>query len=364
MFSVVLFKFPAILIFGCMLWFPRCVSPASRKFHEGGKMANNDVYDLIVIGGGPGGLSAGIYAMRAALKTVLIEKAVPGGQVAMSAEVENYLGFERIEGAELSMKFSQHVQSYGLEIVSQEVSALEPGLDYHRVHLASGDILQAHAVILATGGRPRRLNVPGESTLYGKGVSYCAVCDGFFFRNKTVVVVGGGDTAAEEALYLSKLAEKVYLVHRRDALRAGAILQQRVKAECKIEILWDTVVTAIKANDQGVFAVDLKNVKTVEKSELATDGVFIFVGFKPNNQLVPAGTKMNANGYVITDDKCETNTAGIYVIGDLREKYARQIVIAAADGATAALAAAHYVETKKGSAEVCEVPPELLRDVS
>ena len=186
----------------------------------------------------------------------------------------------------------------------------------------------------------------------------------FFFRNKTVVVVGGGDTAAEEALYLAKLAEKVYLVHRRDELRAGMILQQRVKAECKIEILWNTIVTKIKAKDDGVYAVDLKDVLTDEQRELPTDGVFIFVGFLPNNQLVPAGTKMNADGYVVTDEKCETNTPGIYVIGDLREKYARQIVIAAGEGATAALAAAHYVETKKAGSEVCELPAELLKDVS
>lgn len=327
-------------------------------------MAENNVFDVVIIGGGPGGMSAGIYAMRAALKTALIEKGIPGGQIAMSADVENYLGFEQIGGAELSMKFAQHVKSYGLEILSQEVTALEPGLDFHKIKLSNGEELRSHAVILATGGRPRRLNVPGESTLHGKGVSYCAVCDGFFFRGKTVAVVGGGDTAAEEALYLAKLAEKVYLIHRRDELRAGMILQQRVKAECKIEILWDSVVTAIKANDDGVYAVDLNNVKTSERRELPTDGVFIFVGFVPNNQLVPAGTKMNADGYVVTDEKCETNIPGIYVVGDLREKYARQIIIAAGEGATAALAAAHYVEMKKGGAEVCEMPAELLKDVS
>ena len=327
-------------------------------------MADNNMYDLVIIGGGPGGLCAGVYAMRAALKTVLIEKGIPGGQVAMSAEVENYLGFENIGGAELSMKFAQHAKSYGLEIISREVIALEPGLDYHDVRLANGDLLRSHAVILATGGRPRRLNIPGETTLHGKGVSYCGVCDGFFFRDKTVVVVGGGDTAVEEALYLAKLAEKVYLVHRRDALRAGMILQKRVMGECKIEILWDSVLTAIKAGDDGVYAVDMLDVKSKEQRELSTDGVFIFIGFDPNNQLVPAGTRMNADGYVVTDAKCETNTPGIYVIGDLRESYARQIVIAAGEGAIAALAAAHYVETKKGGAEVCELPTALLQDVS
>jgi thioredoxin reductase (NADPH) len=320
-------------------------------------MAETDIYDLIIIGGGPGGLSAGIYAMRAALKTVLIEKGVPGGQMTMSAEVENYPGFEHVEGAELSMKFSQHAQACGLNILNEEVTGLEPGLDLHRVRLSSGTDLMAHAVILATGGSPRKLGIPGEDDNYGRGVSYCAVCDGFFFRDKTVVVVGGGDTAAEEALYLAKLAKQVYLVHRRDALRAGMILQKRVIDDCKIEILWNTVTTEIKAGDDGVFAVGLQDTQSGEKRELPTEGAFIFIGFDPNNSLVPAGTKMNADGYVITDEKCETNIAGIYVIGDLREKYARQIVISAADGSTAALAAAHYVEAKKSSqADACELP--------
>ena len=326
-------------------------------------MSGNDVYDLIIIGGGPGGLTAGIYAMRAALKTVLIEVGLPGGQMNNSDSVENWPGDEHVGGAELALKFSQHAKSYGLEVISKEVVALEPGLDFHTVKLASGESLQAHAVILATGGQPRKLNIPGEEEQYGQGVSYCAVCDGFFFKDKTVVVVGGGDTAVEESLYLAKIVKQLYIVHRRDALRASALLQQRVKAECKIEILWNSVVTKINANDNGVCGVDLQNTQSGEKSELAADGVFVFIGFEPNNQLVPAGTKMNADGYVVTDEKCETNAPGIFVIGDLREKYFRQIVISAADGATAALAAAHYVEARK-SAETCELPEALQTEAS
>ncbi len=321
-------------------------------------MSANEIYDLVIIGGGPGGLTAGIYAMRAALKTALIEMGVPGGQMNNSDSVENWPGDEFITGADLALKFSQHARSYGLEVIAQEALEIEPGLDLHAVKLDNGDRLSSHAVILATGGSPRQLNIPGEKEFYGKGVSYCAVCDGFFFRDKTVVVVGGGDTAAEESLYLAKLAKQVYLVHRRDALRAGALLQQRVKAECKIEILWNSLVTEIRADAQGVSAVKLQNTQTGNKSDLAADGVFIFIGFEPNNKLVPAGTKMNASGYVVTDEKCETNIPGIYVIGDLREKYFRQIVISASDGATAALAAAHYVETRK-AAEVCELPEAL-----
>lgn len=324
-------------------------------------MSEGDLYDVVIVGGGPGGLSAGVYAMRAGLKTILIEKGVAGGQVAVSDSVENYLGFEKISGYELSQKFMQHAQSYGMEIVQEEVVALEPGLDFHSVRLANGDLLETRTLILATGGSPRKLQVPGEEEYYGKGVSYCGVCDGFFFKDKTVVVVGGGDTAAEEALYLAKLAKQVYLVHRRDALRASMILQQRVKEECKIEVLWNTIVTEIIANDEGVNAVNLQDTQTEEQRELAIDGVFIFIGFIPNNQLVPAGTKMNADGYVVTNEKCETNMPGIYVVGDLREKYAKQIVVAAADGCTAALVAAYYVEMKKsGSEEVCELPEELF----
>ena len=312
-------------------------------------MANREYYDVIIIGGGPAGLSAAIYALRASMRTVLIEKASPGGQVTLSDEVENYPGFKSINGYDLSEKFLSHAKSYNLEILSQEAAVLEPGLNWHTVQLDGEEKLKSHTIILASGGLPRKLNIAGEDEFYGKGVSYCAVCDGFFFRNKTVVVVGGGDTAVEEALYLSKLAQKVYLVHRRDTLRASMILQQRLKADNKIEILWDTIVTAIKSNEGQVSAVDLQDTQTEETRELATDGIFIGIGFDPNNQLVPAGIKVNSDGYVCTDEKCETSIPGLFAIGDLREKYGRQIVLSAADGCTAALAAAYYVEVKRAA---------------
>jgi len=314
------------------------------------------------VGGGPGGLSAAIYAMRAALKTVLVEKSVPGGQINLSDEVENYPGFEHISGAELSMKFAEHARSYDLEEINEEVAVIEPGMDYHTVRLADGRALQTHAVILATGGSPRKMDIPGEDAHYGKGVSYCAVCDGFFFRGKKVIVVGGGDSACEEALYLAKLAAKVYLVHRRDALRASMILQQRVKADCNIEVLWNTVLTEIKAGEQGVNAVTLQDTQTNAQHDMPIDGVFVFIGFVPNNQLVPAGIRLNADGFVITDDKCETSIPGIYAVGDLRERYARQIVLAAGDGCLAALAGAHFVETRKAgtASDACELPVGLL----
>ena len=312
-------------------------------------MANREYYDVIIIGGGPAGLSAAIYALRASMRTVLVEKASPGGQITLSDEVENYPGFKNINGYDLSEKFLSHAKSYNLEVLSQEATVLVPGLEWHSVQFNGNEQLKSHAVILATGGLPRKLNIPGEGEFYGKGVSYCAVCDGFFFRNKTVVVVGGGDTAVEEALYLSKLTQKVYLVHRRDALRASMILQQRLAADKKIEILWDTIVTAIKSHGGQVSAVDLHNSQTGKSRELATDGIFIGIGFDPNNQLVPAGVKVNSEGYVCTDEKCETSISGLFAIGDLREKYGRQIVLSAADGCTAALAAAYYVEVKRAA---------------
>jgi len=322
-------------------------------------MHQDEMYDLVIVGGGPAGLSAAVYALRATLKTVLIEKGVPGGQIALTDTVENYPGYENVTGMELCQKFLDHAKSYGLEVIQQEVAAVEPGIEYHSIKMSDGTTLRTHVVMLATGGSPRLLGVQGELEHYGKGVSYCATCDGFFYRDKIVAVVGGGDTAAEEALYLAKIAEKVYLIHRRDELRASRILQQRVMSECKIEVLWNTVVTAIRADAQGVSAVDLKDVRTGAERELSAYGVFIFVGFLPNNKLVPAGVKMNSDGYVITDEKCQTNLPGIYVVGDLREKYAKQIVLAAADGCTAALAAAHYVEGKK--AAVCEIPQGLVQ---
>jgi thioredoxin reductase (NADPH) len=315
-------------------------------------------HDLVIVGGGPGGLSAAIYAMRAALKTVLIEKAAPGGQVNMSDAVENYPGFTHIGGAELAMRFAEHARSYGLEEINDEVTAIEPGLEYHTVKLSGGREIHAHAVILATGGTSRKLGVPGEEDLYGKGVSYCAVCDGFFFRGKKVIVVGGGDSACEEGLYLAKLAEQVYLVHRRDSLRASRILQQRVAAECKMEVVWNSVIKEIQADSGGVNAVMLRDTQNGAERSMPIDGVFIFIGFDPNNQLVPAGVRLSADGFVITDDRCCTAIPGIYAIGDLRERFARQIVLAAADGSMAALAAAHYIETRKAKmvADSFELP--------
>lgn len=310
-------------------------------------MVENELYDVVIVGGGPAGLAAAMYAKRAALKTVLIEKGVFGGQVAITKCVENYPGFTEISGFDLCEKFLEHAKSYDLEIMEKEVVATEPGIEYHSVRLADDTVLRAHAVILAVGGTAKKLEAPGEHENFGKGVSYCATCDGFFFRGKTVAVVGGGDTALEDALYLAKITEKVYLIHRRDEFRGSRILQQRVFAEPKIEILFNAVVSKINSDAGGVTGISLASTTSKETWDIESEGVFIFVGFSPNNQLVPAGVKLNSSGYVITDEKCETSIDGIYAVGDLRQKYANQIVLAAADGCTAALAAAHYVEMQK-----------------
>ncbi|MFP4259376.1 MAG: thioredoxin-disulfide reductase, partial [Desulfovermiculus sp.] len=301
-------------------------------------MDENQVYDLIIVGGGPAGLTAGIYAKRAALNTVLIEKGVPGGQVAVTPAVENYPGFPEIGGFDLCEKFLEHAKGYDLEILQAEAHGVQPGSDVHTVRLDDGTALKAHAVILATGGTARTLNVPGEHEYFGQGVSYCATCDGFFFRDKAVAVIGGGDTALEDALYLAKIATKVYLIHRRDAFRGSKILQDQVLAEPRIEPVLNAVLDEIRADENGVCGLSVKDTQTGNITELECQGVFILVGFSPNKDLVPPGIDMSPASYVLTDEKCETSIPGIFAVGDLRQKYANQIVLAAADGCTAALA--------------------------
>jgi len=313
-------------------------------------VGETETYEVVIVGAGPAGLAAGLYCQRAALKTVLFEKGLIGGQIAISKDVENYPGVEGITGFDLAERMVNHARNFGLDIREAEVTEIQTGSDLHAVLLANGDVVRTAALILALGGTARKLRVPGEAEYLASGVSYCATCDGFFFRNRTVLVVGGGDTAVEEALYLAKIAKKVYLVHRGDTLRASKILQDRLFADPRIEIIWNTIVTSINGDGKVVHSVSYENVVSGEKGEIATEGVFIFIGFDPSSKLIPDGVRLNDRGYVITDERCETSVPGIFVAGDLRQKFANQIVVAAADGCIAALAAAYYVEMKKAGA--------------
>lgn len=305
-------------------------------------------YDIIIIGGGPGGLTAGLYGARANLKTVVLEKFLPGGQIANTEEVEDYPGFEHISGADLAMKMAEHAKKFGLEIISDEITVIHNDGDYRKVAIgAGGDTYVGKTLIFCTGGSPVYLNVPGEEEFTGKGVSYCAICDGAFFKNEVIAVVGGGDAAVEEGIFLTKFGKKVVIIHRRDKLRAQKIIQDRAFKNDKIEFIWDTVVEKING-DNKVRSLGLKNVKTGKTSDIEVGAVFIFIGFKPNTHLLPDEIKKNENGYLITDYKMETSIPGIYACGDVREQLVRQITNAVGDGTTAAMAAVYRIEEAEG----------------
>lgn len=311
------------------------------------------MYDLVIIGSGPAGLSAAVYAKRAGLQTVVIEKSpMSGGQVLTTYEVDNYLGLPGIGGYDLGMKFREHADRMGVEFVEAEVEAVEKGFgeaetmetetakEVYKVKTKQGDY-ETKAILIATGANHSKLGVPGEEELAGMGVSYCATCDGAFFRNRTVVVVGGGDVAVEDAIFLARTSSKVYLVHRRDELRAAKILQEHVKKISNVEILWNTVVKEIQGEDQ-VEGVLLENVTSGEQNVLATDGVFIAVGIHPNSEIFTGLAKCDEKGYIIAGEDGATSTPGIFVAGDVRTKPLRQIITAVADGANAVTSVQSY----------------------
>ena len=303
-------------------------------------------YDVIVIGGGPAGLSAGLYAARARLSTLLIEKGILGGQIANVEHVENYPGFpESISGFELGQAMHQQATKYGLETVAAEVTAIELTEKGKVVKTTEGEYL-AKALILATGAEPNRLGVPGEERLLGHGVSYCATCDGPLFGDKVVAVIGGGDSAVEEGLILTRFASKVILIHRRDQLRASKLPQQRAFANKKMEFLWDTVVEEIIGDDK-VKGLSLRNVKTGQSSTLEVSGVFIYVGLHPNTEFLRGLLRLDAQGHVVTNEEMETEIAGIFAAGDIRQNSPRQAITAAGDGATAALAAEKFLSEQR-----------------
>lgn len=298
-------------------------------------------YEVVIIGGGPAGLTAGLYTSRAGLKSLLVERGMFGGQIVNAPLVENYPGFpEGISGPELGSLMHQQATKYGLETVTAEVTGVEVGQPY-KIVTTEGSF-EAEAIIIAAGSEYSKLGVPGEETLLGHGVSYCATCDGFFFRGRGVAVVGGGDVAITDALELAQHASKVYVIHRRDQLRAGQVLQQRASAEPKIEFIWDTVVEEI-VGEQAVKALKLRNVKTKRLSTLEVAGVFVSVGLKPNSQPFADVVELSETGHIVTDELMATSVPGIFAAGDIRGKSARQIASAVGDGATAALSAFSYL---------------------
>ncbi|MCG8643120.1 MAG: thioredoxin-disulfide reductase [Desulfobacterales bacterium] len=299
-------------------------------------------YDLVIIGAGPAGMTAGIYAARARMNVLLIEKAVPGGQVLITDWIENYPGFpEGISGYDLSEKMRIQAEEMKLKIETAEVHSLDLSDTVKQVILKDRTIT-TKSLIIASGASPKKLGI-GEKNFMGKGVSFCATCDGPFFKDKTVVAVGGGDTAVQESIFLTKFAKKVYLVHRRDELRAAKILQERAFENDKIEMVWDTVATGIDGFF-GVEGVRVKNVKTEEESVLKADGCFIWVGILPNAEFLSDDIKTDEYGFIIADEKMQTSVPGVYVAGDVRDTPLRQISTAVGDAAIAAVCAEHYIE--------------------
>jgi thioredoxin reductase (NADPH) len=308
-------------------------------------------YDVIIVGAGPAGLCAGLYAGRGMLNAVIIERGLPGGELLNTERIEDFIGFESIMGRDLAQKMADHAKKFGAQIVTDTVytiAKLDSG-DFE-VTTAQGKKYHAPAVILTAGGTPVKLNVPGEQELAGKGVSYCAVCDGAFFRDETIAVVGGGDAAAEEADYLTKYAAKVYIVHRRDQLRASQILQNRVFNNPKIELIWNKVVEEIEGDGRGVSRLRLNDTVTGEVSTLPVTGVFVFIGFRPNSDLIKGHFDHDEQGYVKTDWQMRTSIEGLWAAGDLRVQLTRQITTAVGDGTTAAISVEKFLSERKDKA--------------
>ena len=301
------------------------------------------LYDLIIIGGGPGGLTAGLYAMRAELNTVLLEQSFPGGQITNTDIIDNYPGFPGgIAGQDLAQKMLEQVRSFNLPIVYRGVTGLVGEGDTWLVK-TGGEVFRGRSVIIATGASPSTLGVPGEERLRGKGVSYCATCDGAFYRDEDVAVVGGGDSAIDESLYLAKIVRSVRVIHRRDALRAEKYLQTKAFGNPKIDFIWDSVVTAVEGEDK-VEGIRIKNVKSDEESSLAVSGIFIFIGLKPNTSFLGDLLKLDERGFIFTDENCRTDLPGIFAVGDVRVKQMRQISTAVGDGANAVNTVIRYLE--------------------
>jgi thioredoxin reductase (NADPH) len=309
-------------------------------------MKGGKTYEVIIIGGGPAGLTAGLYTSRSRLRTLLIESQLSGGQMVTTELIENYPGFPQgITGSDLGQLMEEQAKRFGLEMVNQEV--LEIRLENDRKVIRTYEFEYAsEALIVASGTEYRKLGIPGEENFIGKGVSFCATCDGAFFKDSMIVVVGGGDSALTEALFLTKFAKEVTIIHRRDSLRATKIYQERALNDPKIKFLWNSVVQEIKG-DKVVQSILVKNVKTNEVKDFKAEGVFLFVGISPKTQFIKGLIGMDEGGYILTNDDCETSVKGIYAAGDCRKKLLRQVTTAVGDGATAAFAMEKYLESKK-----------------
>lgn len=311
-----------------------------------------DIYEIIIIGGGPAGLTAGLYSSRSRIKTLLVESLSVMGQATMTDLIENYPGIEKINGFEFVMNLKKQAQSFGLECRGANIETItretESGVDVWKITDGTKEY-KALSLIVASGAYARRIGVPGEEELISKGVSYCATCDGAFFKDKEIVVVGGGNTAVEEALFLTKFGRRVSVVHRRDRLRASGIVQERAFQNDKINFIWDSVVEEIKG-DSKVEGIKLKNVKTDEVSDFECDGVFIFIGWKPNTGFLTGEVKLDEKGFIVVDSDMNTTADGVFGAGDCCNRTLKQIVTACGDGAVAAFSAEQFVQELKGIA--------------
>ena len=306
-------------------------------------MTEEKIYDVVIIGAGPAGMTAAVYTSRGNLSTLMIERGIPGGQMANTEEVENYPGFEHILGPELSTKMFDHAKKFGAEYAYGDVQEIIDGEAFKTIK-AGGKEYKARTIILTTGAEYKKMGIPGETELGGRGVSYCAVCDGAFFRNKELVVVGGGDSAVEEGVYLTRFASKVTIVHRREELRAQKILQDRACANEKIDFIWNHTVKSINDENGKVGSVTLASTVDDSEQEFKANGVFIYIGMLPLTKPFANLGILNENGYILTNEQMETKIPGIFAAGDVREKTLRQIVTATGDGSIAAQAAQHYIE--------------------
>lgn len=307
------------------------------------------VYDVMVIGAGPGGLTAALYASRSNLSTLILDKGIPGGQMNNTAEIENYSGFKSIMGPDLSAKMFEGAQQFGAEYGYGDVKEIKNGKEYKEI-ITADKTYRTRSIIVATGAEHKKLGVTGEAEYNGRGVSYCAVCDGAFFKEKHIVVIGGGDSAVEEGTYLTQFADKVTIIHRRDKLRAQQILQDRAFKNEKVDFIWDSVVEEIEGNET-VNGVSIRNMKTGEISKVDAEGTFIYIGLIPNSEQFRNLDITDEEGWIVTDENMETNVPGIFAIGDVRKTVLRQVATAVGDGSIAGNAAFQYVEELKEALE-------------